>query len=396
MSITLSSEQQVVLDQILQWLHQKSDQTLTVGGYAGTGKTTLIAELRRALAGDPRFADSQVAFCCYTGKAASVVKQKLQEARAMSAGDTCGTLHSLVYTPRSDESGQIIGWERQQTLAADLIIIDEGSMVTAEIWNDITKFGKRIIVFGDHGQLPPIQGSFSLMASPMILLHTIVRQAEGNPIIALSKEIREGRTIPFGTYGIGVHKYSLQDYDALEYFESIVTSPADDYLCVCGYNKTRVRLNKRIRELRGFESPEPQRGDQVICLKNNRVKHIYNGMRGIISQIDTVDPDWYEVRIAMDDTGKTYQGLIARRQFNRDTTMKPEDEGSTRFEQGRQVGDLFDFGYCLTVHKAQGSEARRVVVFEERMPVYDDQMWRRWLYTAVTRAKEELVMFGRE
>ena len=57
-------------------------------------------------------------------------------------------------------------------------------------------------------------------------------------------------------------------------------------------------------------------------------------------------------------------------------------------------GDLFDFGYALTVHKAQGSQAKRVILFEERFKQMNDEEWKRWLYTAVTRAEEELYIFG--
>ena len=59
------------------------------------------------------------------------------------------------------------------------------------------------------------------------------------------------------------------------------------------------------------------------------------------------------------------------------------------------MGDLFDFGYALTVHKAQGSQARRVLLFEERFKQMNDEDWYRWLYTAVTRAEEELIIIGK-
>jgi ATP-dependent exoDNAse (exonuclease V) alpha subunit len=58
------------------------------------------------------------------------------------------------------------------------------------------------------------------------------------------------------------------------------------------------------------------------------------------------------------------------------------------------AGDLFDFGYAVTVHKAQGSEAKKVILFEERFRQMEDEMWARWLYTAVTRAQEELYIIG--
>jgi exodeoxyribonuclease V len=57
-------------------------------------------------------------------------------------------------------------------------------------------------------------------------------------------------------------------------------------------------------------------------------------------------------------------------------------------------GDLFDFGYALTVHKAQGSSADSVLVFEERNKHMNDDDWRRWLYTAVTRAERRLIIIG--
>jgi len=55
---------------------------------------------------------------------------------------------------------------------------------------------------------------------------------------------------------------------------------------------------------------------------------------------------------------------------------------------------LFDFGYGLTVHKAQGSQAKRVLIFEERFPKMSQDEWQRWLYTAVTRAEQELYIVG--
>jgi len=81
--------------------------------------------------------------------------------------------------------------------------------------------------------------------------------------------------------------------------------------------------------------------------------------------------------------------LILKSQFNSQEAM---NFGKNRYLTIK--GDLFDFGYALTVHKAQGSQAKRVVLFEERFSQMDENMWRRWLYTAVTRAEEELFIVG--
>ncbi len=85
---------------------------------------------------------------------------------------------------------------------------------------------------------------------------------------------------------------------------------------------------------------------------------------------------------------KNYHGLISVEQFNADSALNFTDKRSKIMK-----GDLFDFGYALTVHKAQGSQAKKVVLFEERFPKMTDDDWKRWLYTAVTRAEEELYIF---
>jgi exodeoxyribonuclease V len=391
-AIVLNDGQEEVLEQLLDWLDKKPTNYATVGGFAGTGKTTLIAYLRRVLI-DSEPDIKKVAFCSFTGKAASVLRQKLQEADSMQAGDTCGTIHSLIYKAVTDEAGQIINWDRVNSLNTDLIIIDEGSMVNESIWRDIVGYRKPIIVFGDHGQLPPIESGFNLLEKPDFTLETIVRQAADNPIIRLSQAIRQGKNIPFGSYYGMVHKLPLQSDEARERFESLVTDKEEDYLCLCGRNKTRVMLNKQIRDLKGRGEENPQKGDRVICLKNNYTKMIFNGMLGKIEKIEPEKEHWYKVKITIDDGLGAYKGTILRHQFNALKTLRG-GEGSDVPIPEKEFGDLFDFGYCITAHKAQGSEAKRVIVFEERMFNYTDDMWARWLYTAVTRAKEELYIFA--
>jgi exodeoxyribonuclease-5 len=390
--IILTKEQDIVLKAIFQWLDDRETPYLVVGGYAGTGKTTLIAHLRREMAGHRDWKKTRVAFCSYTGKATAVLRQKLKDAAALFSQDSCSTIHSLIYKPVLDEAGRITGWERTSALLAELIIIDEGSMVNGIIWNDLRSFGVPILVFGDHGQLPPVEGSFYLMQGAHYRLETIVRQAADNPIIQLSKAVREGHDIPFGRTGSTVVKYALQDPESWEVFESVVSRPSEEYLCVCGLNRTRVGLNKRIRQIREFEREEPQVNDRLICLKNNHLKALYNGMLGTVRRIENSPPHWYDATIILDDASE-FEGKILRYQFNQQKTVRDDGMAVLPVSE-KEFGELFDFGYALTVHKAQGSEADRVVVFEERMRLYDGEMWRRWLYTAVTRARESLIVFA--
>ena len=378
-----------MLDALLSWNTDSARSPfITVGGYAGTGKTTVIAEFRLELS---KLSEStKIAFCSYTGKAARVMQQRLKKQGALRIVDSVGTIHSLMYSPVTDEkSEEIIGWERRKEIKADLIVIDEASMVDEFIWADIQSYGIPIVAVGDHGQLPPVRGSFNLMQNPQLKLEKIHRQNEGNPIIMVSLMARTDGIIPIGKYGDKVKKVNRYDPESREQIGSILDSYNQETMFLCGYNTTRADLNKYIRKQRGFETEFPKPRDRVICLRNNHVAQVYNGMLGTIESVEMKEDGNYFVEIALDGEDYPFRGDILAEQFNAPASMN--------FTKDRRITkqfDLFDFGYALTVHKAQGSQAKRVVLFEERFAKMNDDEWRRWLYTGVTRAEEELVIVG--
>lgn len=388
---SLSAYQQHSLDAILAWFKQKDKarQFITLGGYAGTGKTTLIAHLRKAIERIDK--STKVGFASYTGKAARVLRTKLIEQHVILPQDTVGTIHSLIYSPIVNDRHEIVGWKQKEKLDRTLIIIDEASMVDEMIWSNLLSYDIPIIVVGDHGQLPPIKGSFNLIESPELRLDEIYRQARENPIIGLSIQAREHGLIKMGKYSDTVIKYDMAALEAQEAMQELLNNVTTDTLVLCGYNSTRIKLNKHIRSMLGYESETPTTGDRVICLRNNHKKHIYNGMLGTIQSIKQEDDNWYMAEIAMDDEERIYKDLISVKQFHAPSGLNFTDKRSQTMH-----GDLFDFGYAITVHKAQGSQAKRVILFEERFKKMSDDEWKRWLYTAVTRAEEELYIFGRE
>ncbi len=385
----LSQDQKIALDALLEW-HEKdrtSMQYVTLGGYAGSGKTTLISYFRQEL--EKKNKGIRVAFVSFTGKAARVLAITLAQTVAIYKNDSVGTIHSLIYSPVVNSNEEIIGWSQKDEIECDLIIIDEASMVDGVIWEHLKKFGKPMVVVGDHGQLPPIAGNFNLMQKTDLKLEEIHRQSKGNPIIDVSIHARTKGFIPLGRYGKTVIKYNRSESDSQEALGELLSSNASETLLLCGFNSTRKKLNAHMRSLAGFDSPEPMSGDRVICLRNNHKKKIYNGMLGTIVRISQSDPLWYDAEIQMDGDEIMYTGRIYKEQFNA--------QESLNFTSNRALskqGDLFDFGYALTVHKAQGSQAKRVILMEERFPKMTDDDWCRWLYTAVTRAQEELYIFG--
>jgi exodeoxyribonuclease V len=386
--IVLSQDQQLALDKLLAW-HKSKDKSryITLGGYAGTGKTTLISILRKRIF--ELDSKTKVAFVSFTGKAARVLDSKLKESSSMYPKDSVSTIHSLIYSPIIGPKKDIIGWELRDGLKCNLIIVDEASMVDERIWKDLLSFQIPIIAVGDHGQLPPINGNFNLMQKPEILLEEIHRQARDNPIIKLSIMARQKGYIPIGVYADTVIKYDKKNPDSMENVSDLLTSFDSDTLVLCGYNYTRIKLNRHIRQALGFDSDFPTKRDKVVCLRNNYQTKVTNGIVGKIDFIEDENDDWYFAKIDFEDQASHFEGLISKEQFN-----SPSPLNFTQKRKNTLKGDLFDFGYALTVHKAQGSQARRVILFEERFKQMDDNAWRRWLYTAVTRAEESLVIIG--
>lgn len=385
--IQISLDQQKALKKLIKWYKNPSKKSfITLGGYAGTGKTTLISVFRHILYQlDPKL---HVGFISYTGKATRILQNKLQESAAIFPNDSVTTIHSLIYSPLTNASDEIVGWKIKDEIDKDFLIIDEASMVSEDIWLDLLAYKKPILSVGDHGQLPPIGEKFNLMENPDILLTKIHRQAEDNPIIKVATLAREKGEVPVEKFGRNVVKMDRTSWETQETVTQLLEEYDEDTIILCGYNNTRIKINHQIRSFLGYQQPHPEEGDRVICLRNNHEKGIFNGMLGQIRHIEPSDEKWFYAEIEMED-GFDFEGLILRDQFN---TAKAINYTKKRRETLK--GDLFDFGYAMTVHKAQGSQAKRVILFEERFAQMDDTAWKRWLYTGVTRAERELFIIG--
>lgn len=395
----LSEDQKKVHDYMVDFV-KGNDSLFILGGFAGTGKTFLLSQLKKTLEKEnPKI---KIAFVSFTGKAASVLAEKIGY---ISSNSFCGTIHSLIYCAIYKYSHElkkpvIVSWEKVDSLEYDLIIIDEASMVSEEIFNDLKSYKIPIICVGDHGQLPPISYSnFSLMSSPDYKLENIHRQAEDNPIIKLSIDARLNAKIDFGVYSPHVAKLPKSHPNTWKIFDNINWS--EDAIILCAFNKTRVSLNNKIRDKLGYLSPEPYPGERVICLKNNKSAGIYNGQIGTLMLLTYAAPDICEATIMMDGVNDFFDGFIYIPIFGKETyeNIYQRDENyrirkSIRGMQHSSV-NYYDFGYTITAHKAQGSEWSRVVVFEEKnFYSNDESYYSKWLYTAVTRARDRLLIIS--
>jgi exodeoxyribonuclease V len=117
---------------------------------------------------------------------------------------SASTIHSLIYRAREsgEETPSFELWNDAPASKAKLIIIDECSMVDAELARDLMSFGVPLLVLGDPAQLPPISGGgYFTDAEPDAMLTEVHRQAQDDPIVRLSMEIRAGNSLTQGQYG---------------------------------------------------------------------------------------------------------------------------------------------------------------------------------------------------
>lgn len=385
---TLSDDQNAARKAIMEWYPQAKAQTgpqeFYLAGYAGSGKTTvvnaIIEELRQ------KHALRNVQFGTYTGKAAEVLRRKGNEG-AM-------TLHSLMYVCFEDEAtGRLITELNADGPAADadLLVFDECSMVPDWMADDARSFNKPILVIGDPGQLPPVEGAGAFTnRTPDWFFHEIHRQAADNPIIRLSAMVRNGERVPFGAMGQECRVVN----NGPDSWEWVLD---DKRQVLCGVHRSRWALTERIRKDRGYLSPHPAQDERVLCCRNNKDEGIFNGQIGIVDRAPKIKPspigDLLDMRVHMVDADRKVACYVHPYLFDSHRTgnMKPPN-----LRGGPKV-DHFDFGYVLTVHKAQGSQWPAVTVVDnsDAFGRDDPMMPRRWLYTAVTRAEIDLTLIRR-
>ena len=274
-----------------------------------------------------------------------------------------------------------------------LIIVDEISMLPQQMWDLLLTHHIHVIALGDPGQLPPIGDDNGILADPHIFLDEIMRQAQESEIIRLTMDIREGK--PLELYkGSEIQIIDMKDFEEGMYLW------ADQVLCA--KNETRRYINAKMREYTfGNTSPEPLVGDKLICLRNeweccnDPGDSLVNGSIGYINNIKHFHSYWVPNGLIVDFTPEgceygpdTFSNLSIDHKLL--TTGEPlvNNTNFSRFPKQFKPKE-FDYGYCITTHKSQGSEYSKVLVFEEYLRGGDHK---KWLYTAATRAKDRLVI----
>ncbi len=356
------------------------DKCVVITGGPGVGKTTIV----KAIVHLSRLVNRKVALAAPTGRAA----KRLSEATQYEAA----TIHRLLeYNPH--EGGFVRN--KLEPLEADIVIIDEGSMVDAQLFHALLSAlpaSSQLILVGDIDQLPSVgagavlQDMISSEAATVIRLTEIFRQAAQSKIVVSAHAINHGEVPDLDSpQGSTSDFYFINRDDPESARETIVElvaeripqrfglDPIRDVQVLAPMHRGELgtqALNHALQERLNTNSGDEltrgdrafRRGDKVMQLKNDYDRAVFNGDIGVVA---TVDRDEGLLRVDFDGRFAAYE---------------------------RNELDQLQHAYAVTIHKSQGSEYPAVVI-----PIATQHfmmLQRSLLYTAVTRGKRLVVLVG--
>ncbi len=347
--------------------------SLITGG-PGSGKTTLLYALVSCLLA--LFPDYKIAICAPTGKAVKRLKEILKI--------NVTTIHSLL---EWNNETNIFRRNHKNPLDIDILIIDEFSMVDNYLMGGVADAGfgiKKLIVVGDKDQLTPVAPGFLIrdfIQSPYVVTSYLTynhRQEQGSNIINLANSILNNHTLS---------NYLSNDVSFIDSFNIV-----DDVLSEVIKLKNIGISDKDILVLSSMYL-----GADGINVLNLNLQKIWNGLSNIYTE-------YGQVRFYLGDKVLLCQNRIDDFVFNGDSgyvveIVQNEDEAYMiiDFDGDLVKIDRVDYhqlklGYCLSVHKAQGSECKYVIFVCSNKQKY--MLSKHLVYTALTRAKQHLVIVG--
>ena len=449
LSFEATFNQKKIIEQLSSWLCDDDYRRIfLLNGYAGTGKTTIIAAFVAAL----KVLGIKTILLAPTGRAAKVLSH-------YSSADAF-TIHKRIYRERSlasYESKFSLDYNRER---GAVFIVDEASMLSSASGDDATfgsgnllddlvqyvRSGKecRLMLVGDDAQLPPVGDDYSPALDPATLLQygdveygtmdEVVRQTADSGILFNATMLRlmlENRIFEIPKFDTSYPDFkSVEGGELLETLQDCYDRYGrDETIVITRSNKRANRYNEGIRRYNLSAEEEIESGDMLMVVKNNyhyaerdekspmsfvangdvvRLRRIrrfeeFYGFRFIDAQLEFPDYGDYQmdVKVMLDTLASESPSLTrdeSRRLFYEvekdymDITAKGKRYRAIR-ENPHFNAMQVKFAYAVTCHKSQGGQWR--AVFVDRCLFGDETMSKdmlRWLYTAITRATERVYL----
>lgn len=377
-------------------LPRKKNIFRVINGYAGTGKTTMLPYMAK----DFRDKFSEILVTAPTNKAVSVILEKFKKSGIDIA--QFSTLHSYIYGS-PNKYGYFVPKDEQSSNI--MIMVDESSMITKDVLNDLLKraVNSYFLFIGDSFQLEPVGDDPGLFGNlyPTSRLSDVVRHDNG--ILESATRLRSSK---YADLYLNDNVFRVTESKLIDYYLSDFEKDKD-VVYICSTNRKRVYMNNLFRDqldLSGEITTEP-----LICINNNN--HYSNGE--LFRMVDPVIKGEVDVTLPGIDgrvKGAIYEDLertilfvenyekpsLYTQQFNK--LPYPEKAGifgHKNIEDGYLVSRdviICTLGFAISAHKSQGSQFENVFIdFDYCSPKWDP---RRWLYTAVTRATNEVNVVG--
>ena len=441
-----TNSQSKAIDLIEQLVESKGTNNfaLLLRGYAGTGKTTLLSALVRAIPKN-RF---QTVLLAPTGRAAKVMSSY--------SGQGAATIHRHIYRKETSSTGGIFFSRKRNMFANTIFIVDEASMLSDDsefgsngLLGDLISYvfeqkNNRLILCGDTAQLPPVGKTISPALDKRYLeshfsidlleveLTDVVRQAQASGILynatKLRNDIRRNATeIHFTTGFKDFYKMTSDRLeDGLRY--AYDNFGREETIVVCRSNKSATGYNRYIRQAIFFTENELDAGDLLMAVRNNYSILPSNISSGFIANGDFLEirkvlryQDQYGFRFAdieavfrdFPEFGNFQLKIMLDTLYSSTPNLEKEKMQELYKEIEKEYEDIatkqerleairkdpflnalqVKFAYALTCHKAQGGQWH--TVFIEQGYLTDDKIdieFLRWLYTAITRGKSQVFL----
>lgn len=370
----LNQGQEYIVNKAIDWYYNGTDQVFSYDGLPGTGKSVVLNEIVNRLGLNPL---TEIAAMSFIGSASIVMRMK----GLINAKTAHSWIFNIIPEKLKDDNGNVVMDNLMNCpilipkfIPVDhldhnikLIIIDEAYSMPAKLRPVIEKFGIKIIACGDQNQLPPVNDSPAFLTDNKVYhLTECMRQIGRDDINFIANRVNQNLPLLNGYYGnsLVINSEDLTD-NMLLWADTVI----------CGKNITRDKINNRIRRAKGYLTDLPQYGEKVVCRNNNWLEavtmdngyeiNLCNGLIGTV--VNSPDISTFDGKLfSMDFRPNLIPQVIFKNSRCNYKHMISDYETRTKIRNMKwELGNKFEYAYCITAHIAQGSQFHKVVYIEE-------------------------------